>query len=638
MPADPARPADSARPSPSAPDAAFRRIAGLRRSSVPLSNAPSPTFRAAAALLALAIGGLIGVALASALLETAAARPLLFAALVTAGGALVVLVLWLGRERIAAARLAARVEAYADANWELEEARAGVPTGDVASGFEPALSIATVSHELRAPLHGVKGLADLLAETKLTAEQRSYVDAIGQSTAALGRVVDDLLDASRIATGHFTLEHEPTAIEPLVEQVAELMAQRAFAKGLGLGMRVARDLPQVEADAGRLRQVLINLVANAISFSDAGGVEIAVEAMPAENSSLRVRFSVSDTGRGVAPADRKRIFASFERTTDGGGAGLGLAISSRILERMGAGLRLIPRAGGGSVFAFELAFEPSSYAPSSPATLAGRRVLVAMPGEPERQALLGSIESEGGAGSGAATLVAAAGLLGAAAAAGQAFDAVLADTHLMGEPGAATAMLRGAAGHDVALVALVEPGERDRLESLRETGFDGYLVRPVRRASLVNVLSGLGKGEGAFLLDPVDQPDVSPEARGKRPLRALVVEDDPVNALLIRAVLEKLGHEVSEAAGTAVAREVLAMQRMDLVLVDLHLGGDPAGSLLRELMRPRAGGARPALIAMSGDDDALSALSAEADVTLAKPVSPDSLRRAVTAACGAGGA
>ena len=303
MSADRAESAADQRPAAGTAPAAFARVR-VPRPDLTRSEPPTDGTRRIAALVALLAGGLASIALAEALLEPAeAAAPLLAAALAMAGGAVVALLLRLRHERAAAGRLASRLEAYADANWELEEAQAGVPTGGASTGFEPALSIATVSHELRAPLHGMQGLADLLAETKLTAEQRSYVDAIGQSTAALGRVVDDLLDASRIATGHFSLDRTSTAIEPLVEQVSELMAPRAFAKGLALATRIPHGLPAIEADAGRLRQVLINLVANAISFSDGGGVTISVERVPGQDDGPRLRFSVADTGRGVPPAD-----------------------------------------------------------------------------------------------------------------------------------------------------------------------------------------------------------------------------------------------------------------------------------------------------------------------------------------------
>lgn len=633
MAADPARSADLERKVRPAPAFAF----GRARQPIPAEatgDLTTASMRRIGALVALLAGGIATVALAAALLDPGkAALPLLIAALALTGGTIAALLLRLQRERASAARLATRLEAYADANWELEEAGAGIPTGDAASGFEPALSIATVSHELRAPLHGMKGLADLLAETELTAEQRSYVDAIGQSTAALGRVVDDLLDASRIATGHFSLDETPTAIEPLVEQVAELMAPRAFAKGLGLATQLPVALPEADLDAGRLRQVLINLVANAISFSDGGGVVLAVETVDRGEIGCGLRFSVSDTGRGVAPEDRSRIFDSFERSPDGGGAGLGLAISSRILERMGARLSLASRKGGGSIFAFELPVAAPAARPAP--TLGDRRVLVAMRSEPERSALAAGIAAEGGEAASAATLVAAAGLLGAAAAAGERFDAVLIDAHLIGEAEAAPQMLRLAAGRELPLVALIEPGERERLSELHAAGLDAYLVRPIRRSSLKRVLSRLTEPGREFIIDPTDIPDEVPLAGLQRPVRTLVVEDDPVSALLIRAVLEKLGHEVAEANSGAAARQALARREPDLVLVDLNLGSEGGAELLREFA---AAGKRAAVIAMSADDQALGAVTQDADVTLSKPVSPESLRRAVAAAVGAGAA
>ncbi len=622
---DPVRQEDERRRTP--------RSATLRPSS------PAPGRRGLAAIFALLAAGTAALAAAMAVLEPdRAALFLLVATLVLALLAALALGLRLHAERREAAALAARLEALEDENWELEEARAGVPTGGVASGFEPALSIATVSHELRAPLHGMHGLADLLAETDLSAEQRSYVEALGQSTAALERVVDDLLDASRIATGHFSLDPSACDIGALLEQVAELMAPRAFAKGLSLSTQTTGALPRVDADAGRLRQVLVNLVANAVAFSDQGGIVVSAERVAETADRLELRIAVSDSGRGVDPGDQARIFGPFERGADGGGAGLGLAISGRIVEHMGSGLVLSPRAGGGSVFSFTLDLPiVARPADSLVPALSSRRLLLAARSQPEADALAGTIVDAGGEVTTTSTQTRIDGLLASAAAAGQPFDALLVDIDGLPDAEAAPKRLRTAAGGAIGLVALIEPAGRPRLADLRQAGFDAYLVRPVRRASLLRVVAALTDRRGGFVIDPADREE-TPAPHGRQRLRALVIEDDPVSALLVRAVLERLGHAVTEASDRATAHAALAARGADLVLVDMKLGSESGAALISELRGAQRGGPRPLILAMSADKDlADRALSCGADRAVTKPVTPDSLRQALADLAGSDG-
>lgn len=623
--ADPVRRRDERRRAP--------RPAALRHPS------PAPGRRRLATVFTLLAAGTAALAAALVVLEPdRAVLVLLVATLVLALLAALALAVRLQAERREATALAARLETLEDENWELEEAQAGIPTGGVASGFEPALSIATVSHELRAPLHGMHGLADLLAETDLSAEQRSYVEALGQSTAALERVVDDLLDASRIATGHFALDPSACDIGTLLEQIAELMAPRAFAKGLSLSTQTTGALPRVNADAGRLRQVLVNLVANAVAFSDQGGIVLSAERLAETDGRLHLRIAVSDSGRGVDPADQERIFDPFERGADGGGAGLGLAISGRIVALMASQLKLSSRTDGGSVFSFSLDLPiVAQPADDLAGALYGRRLLLAARSQPEAGALAATMLDAGGQVTTTNTEARIDGLLAAAAAAGQSFDAVLVDINGLADAAAAPKRLRAAAGDTIGLVALIEPAARPRLADLREAGFDAYLVRPVRRASLLRVVSTLTDRHDGFVVDPADREEAVPP-HGRQRLRALVVEDDPVSTLLLRAVLERLGHEVVEASDRATAHAALAVGGADLVLVDMKLGNENGAALIAELRSGQVRAARPLILAMSADKDlAEQALARGADLAIAKPFTPDSLRQALAAIAGSDG-
>ncbi|SHF59962.1 Signal transduction histidine kinase [Kaistia soli DSM 19436] len=589
--------------------------------------APSETHRLAAALIALGVGLPAIFALMIGLLEpSSGASYFLAAGLFLAVGAAGGLWLRLLRERRTRRAMAERFEALQDLSWELSDAGSQ-------KAAEAMIPIATVSHEMRAPLHGVLALVDLLAGTELSAEQRAYVSAVRQSAGALARLVDDLLDASRIATGQFTLQPAPAEIEALVEDIAELLAPLAHERGIGLGTRVAPNLPPVMVDAGRLRQILINLLTNAIAATEQGSVLLAVD--PADSiadEGIALGFAVHDSGLGVDSDDRDRIFASFERArVDGTGLGLGLAISQQIVSRMGGHIALEARAGGGAVFHFTLGLAPLGHPPRAARPLDGEAVLLVAPPGLESEALGSALEEAGAETRLVGSLSEATGLVGAAAAAGQPYRMVLADARIAIDAQVALKRLRDAAGGRLAVGIMIESRDRRAVDALKDDGFDAYLMRPVRRRSLVAVVGEAIHRPARFVADPADEPHgIAPERRGRRPLDVLVVEDDPVSALLARAVLERLGHEVSEVR-TLVAAKARLADPPDVVLVDLRLGDGDGLDLVRAFASPAAERARPAMIATSGNGDAANeaaALAAGADLFLEKPISAERLGHA----------
>ncbi len=487
--------------------------------------------------------------------------------------------------------------------------------------------LATAGHEIRTPLHGIVGMADLLADTALSAEQAAYVRAVRTSGTALLGLVDDVLDLARFEAGRLAVAPEPIDLAALVEDVVELMAPRAHGKGLELASIVAPGLPvRVEADPILLRQVLINLAGNAVKYTERGGVAVEVEPAAGPESAGRIAFRVRDTGIGIAAQDAERIFAEFERATPGeagrgGGTGLGLAIARSIVRRMGGDLRLDSRPRQGSVFCFDLYLRPVEAKAPPVAPLAGRRIAVVSDGVVEPPLLVRRLHALG-----AETVQ-----VGDPAALDptERFDVVLID----GDDRAADrlAALRAIARHPAPAVVLVTPTDRARLAEWRRAGFAGHLVKPVRAASLARVVAAVGSGEG--LDEPAPSGIVARISSGGG-LDLLLADDNEINALLGRALLENLGHRVTVVADGAAAVAAVTEARdrgrpFAGVLMDLHMPGMDGFAAIGALRRAEIGDDhRVGIVALTADGTAAAAMRARAagaDAVLIKPIERDRL-------------
>jgi PAS domain S-box-containing protein len=506
------------------------------------------------------------------------------------------------------------------------------------SGF-----LAAVSHEFRTPLNGILGLTGLLLESDLPADQETYARGVRSSGEALLRLVDDMLDFSRIEAGRLDLRPETADIEALLQEIGELLAGRAHAKAIDLAVAPGLDLPGVLVDGPRLRQVLINLVGNGIKFTDAGGVTLrAKRSADPDGRTVRIGFSVEDSGPGIDPAEAERIFGEFEQIDSApnrrhGGAGLGLAISRRIVRHMGGDIVLSPRPGGGSIFSFSLDLPLVGDAVEAPSrALAGRSIMVLASGTTEPSVLIEDLMAAGASIRLVHDAVAAAALAGAAAAAALPYDAVLIDQRIAPDPVAALSRLRAAAGRMLPAAVLIEPAGRSRIESLREAGFDAYLVRPVRRSSLLRIVGDIIGAKGGFRPDPEDlRPRASRiPARAPARLKILLVEDNEINALLARAVLEGLGHAVTEVRDGAAAVDAVtgSEEHFAAILMDLHMpgiDGIAASRIIRNFER-RLGRPRAAIMALTADvlaETRAEAAAAGIDAVLEKPIAPERLRR-----------
>jgi signal transduction histidine kinase/CheY-like chemotaxis protein len=491
--------------------------------------------------------------------------------------------------------------------------------------------LAVVSHEVRTPLNGILGMTDLLLDTPLSPEQQTYARAVKTSGDALLGLIEEILDFSKIEAGRLDLESVSFDLTALVTDVVELIAPRAQAKGIEVAADIGESVPvRVAGDAARLRQVLLNLAGNAIKFTDRGGVALIVD----RAADGQIRFEVSDTGPGVEPEVRSRIFQEFEQgdatlARRHGGTGLGLSIAARIIERMGGMIVLDRAPEGGSRFGFTVDLPTvAGEAVSALPNLSGANILVASPSPVVGPLLVRRLAAWG-------------------ANASFASDHALAET-LLAERHWRHVLIDRAFGADTAKRLagtslpyadhrhiLLSPAERGELEDLRNAGFDSYLVKPVRAASLAARLDAPGL---APPLVPEFEAEMEPETpRGRHSLAVLVAEDNEINALLIQAMLTRNGHLPTLvgngiSAVTAAATASAMGAAYDIVLMDLHLPGMDGIEATRRIRALGAeGGNIPivALTANASEEDRVACSDAGMDAFVVKPVDRRKLEEAM---------
>lgn len=505
--------------------------------------------------------------------------------------------------------------------------------------------LATVSHEIRTPLNGLLGMLSLLQRTDLSLDQKQYLKSATQSGDLLLTLINDVLDYSKMEAGKLTLNETTRKLEELIHSISEPMANKAFDKEVEFAIHIDPLLPdKVTFDHERLKQVLLNLLGNAIRYTDTGGITLACL-----RSSNGIKFIVEDTGRGIPSSDFERIFMPFQQRdemnrSDLQGTGLGLSIASQLVRVMGGALSVESAVNEGSRFEFSLPLKNTSVngvGEVAPSEVSNKRILVGIPIGVERKSLEFILRNQGYEPTFANELASFEAKLAAASAASLPFDCALCDSRLLEVKTPDQRLATLIRVHDTPITLIIRPEERNWVFNTKNLGIAGYLLRPLRHQAVEVCLAKMLEpsdsiGKTNFFTDPVDEivkPERSPVKQGE-PLRVLLAEDNQINELLIRSLLERENCDVHSVDNGDDALSAYQKGSFHLLMTDVHMPKRDGVSMIRAIRRfeqDEGIGAVPivALTADVTDECKMTVTAAGANIVLHKPINIDVLGKLV---------